>query len=285
MMQLGFLEFEVRDPAAWHGFLTEVLGLGATDAPGRYRMDGHAWRYQITAGPRDDLAAVGWEYDPEALPGMVEALQAAGHRFEAADPAPRSAAQRFVGLDPAGVPTELVSGLERAAAPFESRVVRGGFVGDALGLGHLVLTAPDPARSEAFYALLGLRLSDRIATTFHGHAVDLGFYHANPRHHSLAFGGPQRKRVNHFLVEATSWEEVGRAFDRTVRAGLRINQTLGRHPNDQMFSFYAQTPSRFQFEFGWGGLQIDPATWAPSAYDRISDWGHHPPALLPGSQP
>ena len=36
-------------------------------------------------------------------------------------------------------------------------------------------------------------------------------------------------------------------------------QTLGRHPNDRMFSFYAKTPSGFQFEFGWGGREVDDA--------------------------
>jgi hypothetical protein len=57
-------------------------------------------------------------------------------------------------------------------------------------------------------------------------------------------------------------------------------QTLGRHPNDRMFSFYARTPSGFQFELGWGGRQVDDATWTPTTYDHISEWGHHPPEFL-----
>ena len=61
--------------------------------------------------------------------------------------------------------------------------------------------------------------------------------------------------------------------------------TIGRHPNDRMFSFYAQTPGKYQFEFGWGAREVDDATWEPSVHDRISEWGHHPPQLLPGSQP
>lgn len=281
-MQLGFLCFEVSDLGAWHTFLTETLGL--TDAGGqRYRMDGHAWRIQLTEGPLDDLLTVGWELDtPEALRARLGALRAADIEVKEADPTARGATHRFTCTDPAGIPVELVCGLERASAPFVSPVVQGGFVADALGLGHLVLSAPDPAESARFYAdLLGFRLSDRIQTTFYGHAVDLAFYHANPRHHSLAFGGPQRKRVNHFLLEVKHLDEVGLAYDRCIRAGRRIMLTLGRHPNDRMLSFYAMTPSRFQFELGWGGRQVDPDTHdGDEVYTQISEWGHHPPQAV-----
>jgi hypothetical protein len=73
---------------------------------------------------------------------------------------------------------------------------------------------------------------------------------------------------------------VGRAYDRCIRARVPIMNTLGRHPNDQMFSFYAFTPSGFQFEFGWGGRVVDADNHPPGAFDRISEWGHHPPALV-----
>ncbi len=281
-MQLGFLVFEVRDLAAWQDFATGVLGLVEVGA-GRFRMDGHAWRIQTVEGPADDLSVVGWELDEDELEERLAALGAAGIELVEADPAARDASRRFCCTDPAGVPVELVTGLARADTPFESPVVPGGFVADELGLGHLVLNAPDPDASRRFYQdLLGFRLSDRITTTFYGHPVDLSFFHVNPRHHSLAFGGQQQKRMNHFLVEARDMDQVGLAYDRAIRAGARIMLTLGRHPNDHMFSFYAQTPSGFQFEFGWGGRQIDPHSWTPSTYDRISEWGHHPPPVLGG---
>jgi 2,3-dihydroxybiphenyl 1,2-dioxygenase len=276
-MQLGFLCFEVRDLSTWDKFLTQTLGLVAVGS-GRYRMDGHAWRFQLTEGPLDDLSAVGWELTDAELDDRLAALAAAGIEATEADPAARSAARRFTCVDPSGIPVELLTGLARASEPFKSPVVQGGFVADELGLGHLVLSAPDPAASERFYAdLLGFKLSDRIQTSFYGHDVDLGFYHINPRHHSLAFGGPQRKRINHFLLEARHMDEVGLAYDRCIRGGARIMLTLGRHPNDRMFSFYALTPSRFQVEFGWGGRQVDPEAWQSGIYTQISEWGHHPP--------
>jgi hypothetical protein len=47
-----------------------------------------------------------------------------------------------------------------------------------------------------------------------------------------------------------------------------------------MFSFYAKTPSGFQFEFGYGGREVNDADWEPTTYDRISEWGHHPPIVF-----
>lgn len=276
-MQLGFLEFQARDPLAWDRFLVDVLGLTRA-FDGHYRMDRHDWRIRISEGPADDLVAVGWEVDADALDPLHRALVATGHPVASADPAERRAAQRLVVTDPGGVPIELVTGLGRSAA-VPSPVNPRGFVADDLGLGHLVLTAPDKNASRAFYDLLGFRLSDHIVTETYGHPVDLSFFHANPRHHSLAFGGPQRKRLHHFMVECRTLDDVGLCHDRTLRAGLKITQTIGRHPNDRMVSFYAQTPSRFQFECGWGGREVDDATWKPTTYDHISEWGHLPPEL------
>jgi len=60
---------------------------------------------------------------------------------------------------------------------------------------------------------------------------------------------------------------------------------IGQHPNDQMISFYAHSPSGFLFEFGWGGVKVDDATWKAEAYDRVSNWGHRPYGAMPGEGP
>jgi 2,3-dihydroxybiphenyl 1,2-dioxygenase len=144
----------------------------------------------------------------------------------------------------------------------------------------VVLSARSKEESLAFYRdVLGFRLSDEITCSFHGHSVDLAFLNANPRHHSVAFGGPQRKRLHHFMVEVQHLDDVGLALDRVMAARLRIVNLVGRHPNDQMLSFYALTPSKFQIEVGWGARLVD-GTEEPVVYDRISDWGHHPPMVF-----
>jgi 2,3-dihydroxybiphenyl 1,2-dioxygenase len=280
--QLGYLGFAVADLDAWERFAVDVLGLvvAARDAGGAFtlRMDGHAQRFFVDRGG-DDVAFIGWEApDAATLDELADRLRAAGHDVEAAPGDGRRVDRLIRFRDPAGIPTEIYCGPALAAEPFRSPVTRSGFVADDQGLGHVVVSTIDKQESVRFYRdLLGFRLSDHIVTEFWGHAVDLSFFHANRRHHSIALGDRQRKRIHHFMIEARSMDDVGLAFDRALRAGVKIVQTLGRHPNDRMFSFYAKTPSGFQFEYGWGGREVDDAAWQPATYDRISEWGHHPP--------
>ncbi|MDP6933888.1 MAG: hypothetical protein QGG40_13270, partial [Myxococcota bacterium] len=112
-MQLGFLEFEVRKLPVWERFLTDVLGT-VDVGQGRYRMDGHAWRFQLREGPADDLVAVGWELTEEELEQTLARLAAANHPVQTAPAEHRGAQRRYLLEDPAGVPTELVTALERA---------------------------------------------------------------------------------------------------------------------------------------------------------------------------
>jgi len=290
---LGYLGFEVSDLAGWQKFGVDVLGMGVAhqDADGAFalRMDGHAQRIIVTSGG-DDLGFIGWEAETEEqLDQVVARLAAAGHSVTE-DPGlavVRGVDRLYKCSDPAGIPTEICVGCKRSEEPFVSKSVPSGFVADELGLGHVVVTATNNTLSQRFYTeLLGFVLSDRIVCEIYGHPVDLSFFHAPSkpgsaaRHHSVAFGGQQRHRLHHFMIEAASLEDVGRAYDRAIAKGVPIMQTLGRHPNDQMLSFYAQTPSGFQFEFGWGGRLVDDTDWVPTTYGRISDWGHHPPAIL-----
>jgi 2,3-dihydroxybiphenyl 1,2-dioxygenase len=186
--------------------------------------------------------------------------------------------------DPNGVPIELFCGPERSTEPFRSPLVPSGFVTGNEGLGHIVFGTMDPQATERFYCeLLGMRLSDRIeAELAPGFSLRIVFLHANPRHHTVAFAAaPMPKCIHHFMLEVGAMDDVGHAYDRCLKAGIEIANTLGVHPNDRMFSFYARTPSGFDVEFGWGGRKVDDATWKVERYDRTSIWGHHMPAMLP----
>jgi 2,3-dihydroxybiphenyl 1,2-dioxygenase len=288
-IRLGYLGFEVRDVDAWAAFAVDVLGLAisARGADGGFSLRCDDWeqRFVVSPGPADDIAFFGWEVDDAgALEATAGRLRAAGVEVvqgSEAEARTRRVARLFTVHDPAGHPCEVFFGGERAGSPFRSKHVVSSFVTGTQGLGHAVVSAPEPERSLAFYRdLLGFRLSDRIVCKVHGHPVDIVFMHGSARHHTIAVGGPQRKRVHHFMLEVASMDDVGLAFDRAIRGGVRVMQTLGRHPNDRMFSFYAKTPSGFQFEFGWGGRRIDDATWQTTTYDHISEWGHHPPEML-----
>ena len=286
--QLGYLVFEVSDLAAWEEFGAKVLGLQVVDSRGddgfSLRMDGYRQRFFIEQGPADDLAAIGWEVEgPAELEAFARRFRDAGHKVTQGTPdeAARRNVQALIRVnDPAGNPNEIFYGPEKAKEAFVSEVVHSGFVADEQGFGHVVVAAKDQDEHEAFYAaMFGLKLSDYIRCEYFGHKIDVTFMHANARHHSLAFGGGQLKRIHHFMVQAKSMDEVGMCYDRFLFSGGMVHQTLGRHPNDKMFSFYGYTPSGFHFEFGSGAIEIGEG-WESTTHGKVSEWGHHPPQLL-----
>jgi 2,3-dihydroxybiphenyl 1,2-dioxygenase len=287
-VRLGYLAIEARDLDAWEAFAVGVLGLQAArraDGTLVLRCDDWAQRFVVSQGAADDVTTIGWEVDDAAsLDAMMARLKAANVEVTPGtdDEARNRRVARLVKLvDPAGTPLEVFYGAERAAAPFQSPHLVSSFVTGKQGLGHCVVVATDLEQSKRFYCdLLGFKLSDRIVCEIYGFPVDITFLHASARHHTVAIGAPPGKRIHHFMLEVASMDDVGLAFDRALRAGVRIIQTLGRHPNDRMFSFYGKTPSGFEFECGWGARTVDDATWVPTTYDHISEWGHHPPQVF-----
>jgi 2,3-dihydroxybiphenyl 1,2-dioxygenase len=237
-VRLGYLAIEARDLDAWESFAVDVLGLEASrreDGALALRCDDWVQRFVVNRGPSDDVTAIGWEVDDETTLGaLVEGLRTAGVEVTSGsdDEARSRRVARLVKLrDPGGTPLEIFHGAERASLPFRSRHVVSSFVTGAQGLGHAVLGAPDIEETKRFYCdLLGFRVSDRIVCEIYGYPVDITFLHASPRHHTVAIGAPQDKRIHHFMLEVASMDDVGLAFDRALRAGVRIVQTLGRHP-------------------------------------------------------
>lgn len=283
--QLGYLCFEVSDLEAWERFTTKVLGVGISrrdDHGFTTRHDSYEHRLFISEGERDDLIGVGLQCaDDAALDAVVARVREAG--VDVVEGTPDECAHRDVQRmarfrDPGNIPVELVVGQKMAAEPFRSEVIASHFVADELGLGHCVIRAKDREVTERFWIdVLGFKLSDHIVCDLGGYKVDIAFLHTNPRHHSIAIGAGLPKRIHHFLLEVGILDDLGMAFDRTTDARLPVTQTIGRHPNDRMVSFYACTPSGFEFEYGWGGLLVDDATWETTTHDRISEWGHRRP--------
>ncbi|NQW61484.1 MAG: VOC family protein [Deltaproteobacteria bacterium] len=289
IQQLGYLGFEVRDLAAWESLATDVLGVGisARHSDGSFstRHDSYAHRLHVMLGEADDLGFVGLQLaSRDEVDGLARKLADNGVAIHASTPHERAlrAVDHMVHfVDPAGNRLELYCGPQMGATPFVSPLVQAGFAAEEQGLGHCVVRATDLAISEAFYIeLLGCRLSDRITTEVYGFQVAITFMHINPRHHSLALGHNIPKRIHHFMLQAKTLDDVGSAFDRCFDNKVRVAQTIGRHPNDHMVSFYAFTPSGFEFEYGYGAREVDDATWQAGHYNFISEWGHRPPASL-----
>jgi len=286
--QLGYLGLEVSDFPRWEKFAVDLLGLepGRRGADGTLalRLDSYEQRIVLHPGPADDLKYLGFEVANDAdLEALGARLVRAGYTVTEGK-AETAAARRVTRLlettDPTGIPVELYVGAAVAQRPFTSPAVSG-FVADEEGLGHAVICARDPEATERFYLeLLGLRLTDRVKIPLNpDFTLEIRFLHANARHHSIAFASvPMPKRLHHFMLEARTADDVGRAHDRMVTAGVPLAMDLGKHPNDQMFSFYAKTPSGFDVEFGSGGVKVDDETWSVRTYDHVSVWGHKPRA-------
>jgi 2,3-dihydroxybiphenyl 1,2-dioxygenase len=289
--QLAYVGIEASDLADWERFGVDLLGmqLGSKD-PGilRLRMDDKAYRWLIQQGPADDLALTGFECASDAdLDAVVERLIAAGHPVEKGDASladQRQVQRIFVTADPLGNRVELVTGFAAASTPFTSKTLKSSFVTGFGGAGHQVLVERGMDRHQLmdWYGLLGFKLTDvideQLAPDF---VASVAFMHCNGRHHTLALANmPFPKRIHHFMVEVSSMDDVGHAYDRCIDDRRPFEMTLGMHPNDRMFSFYVRTPSGFNVEFGWGGLVIDEQTWQVQHLDQLSAWGHRRPKVV-----
>ncbi|MFF4007968.1 VOC family protein [Streptomyces sp. NPDC001717] len=288
---LGYLRIETADLAAWRGYVLDVLGMteaqGSTDAQLNVRIDDRIHRFQFVAGAQDRLLAAGFEVaNAKALAEAAAELEAAGYAVKPGD-ATTLADRRVQGLvhceDPSGNPLELYWGQAQdhtpLASPYGNRFVTG-----ELGLGHVVLPAPDTETTLDFYEnLLGFQLRDSmklppVAVPTGAPGKDFHWMHflsPNRRHHSLGlYPGALPPGIVHFMVELERLDDVGYCLDRMNAAGIPIASTLGRHSNDHMVSFYAQAPGGFQVEYGWDGLIVDPATWTAKEITADSFWGH-----------
>jgi 2,3-dihydroxybiphenyl 1,2-dioxygenase len=174
--------------------------------------------------------------------------------------------------DPLGNRLEIFHGPEVASEPFGPGRSISGFRTGALGMGHAVLHVNDINDAVPFYRdVLGFKLSDYMTKPFKAY-----FFHANPRHHSIAFIETGRSAVHHLMVELFSLDDVGQCYDLALcEPDKLIGVTLGRHINDEVTSFYSNSPSGFMVEYGWGGRVIEPDTWQTEEVTwGPSMWGH-----------
>jgi 2,3-dihydroxybiphenyl 1,2-dioxygenase len=274
---LGYAGFGSDKLEDWRQFGTNLVGFQAIERGNSllsFRMDDRKQRIVIDRAMGDGARFFGWEVaDGTALDALAARLEGAGVAVTT-EPQTLADARRVRALisfhDPAGNRLEAFHGAEVDDAPFSPGRSISGFRTGPLGLGHVVLTVENIEPIMAFYTkVLGFGLSDYIEKPFRAY-----FFHVNPRHHSLALIETGKAGMHHLMVELFSLDDVGQSYDVAL-AEERVNVTLGRHTNDLMTSFYAKTPSSFMVECGWGGREIDPATWqSVEMHHGPSLWGH-----------
>ena len=150
------------------------------------------------------------------------------------------------------------------------------FVTGDMGMGHVIVSAEDAEATLDFYIdVLGFVERNTMGRTW--------FLGCNPRHHT--FGIARRRgpgALLHLMVEAATLDDVGLAIDRAAKLGVPMMNTLGKHTNDQMVSFYVYSPENYAIEFGWNGLLV---TEEHPTYEITQGafWGHKftpPPAAI-----
>jgi len=280
--ELAYVELGVSSLADWQSYASDVLGLSVKveDESLLLKMDTSIWRIKVVETGEDDIRCAGFKMaDDASMHNMIEQLNNAGFavtQASIAETAGRQVDSLISCQDPFGLRIELFVGDRSSELPFVSPQGVNGFVTGDQGLGHIVLFVADEQAAVEFYQKgLGFRLSDHITMGPKGHQFNLTFLHCNPRHHSLALAPvPLPKKLNHIMLEVTSLDDVGYGLDRATAQSTPISSSIGCHTNDQMVSFYMQTPSGFDIEYGFGGIQIDDETWQTTSYDKPSIWGH-----------
>jgi len=275
---LGYLGVRSDKLDDWSAFAGKLLGMQKIDRGGKalaFRMDDRMQRLLVSDEKGDTLAFMGWEVEhADDLQTYAARLEQAGVNVTLGSKAlcDRRFVESMIAFeDPMGNRVELFHNPMIATDPFSPGRPIDGFLTGPMGMGHAVLHVKDIDVMLPFYRdLLGFHVSDYGLRPY-----GLYFFHVNGRHHSFAMVGSGQAGFHHFMVEFQNLDDVGQGYDLAQQEEGRVAYTLGRHTNDYMTSFYANSPSGFFVENGWGGRVIDPATWEPhETHDGPSFWGH-----------
>ncbi|MFF0818660.1 VOC family protein [Rhodococcus sp. NPDC003318] len=271
---LGYLRLNTPDINAWKRFGEDFVGFmsveGADPDSLYFRMDHYPAR--LVVSPAEEASCtIGFEVmNRRELAELVREITAEG--IEVSSGSEDECAERRVNgfvrfADPGGNQVELFYGPILDHVPVHTPLVSE-FVTGNMGLGHVIVTAEDVEKTFDFYS----RILGFVERNTSGPVYFMG---CNPRHHSFGITprpGPNG-RVVHIMVEAATLDDVGLALDRAYNTDVPMMNTLGKHTNDKMVSFYVYSPDNYAFEFGWDGLQV---TEEVPTYEITEGalWGH-----------
>ncbi|MEU5893903.1 VOC family protein [Streptomyces sp. NPDC047461] len=288
-VHLGYVVIETNRFTDWRRFGTDAIGMHH-DALSRdlmrFRLDDQECRFLLRRGPAEDVVATGWHIDDHTAFEQIEArIRAHGVPLTVGtdeEAALRGVERllRFPG--PKGITQEIYTTPVKSAEPL--RMLASGFVTGDSGMGHIALTSTRPTQIRGYFnTVFDARLTDCIDETISGVKLKIRFLRVNERHHSVAVVGtrglpidPVRTRVQHLNIQAANLDDVAQSYQRVHELGFGMALSVGQHTNDKELSYYARTPSGFEWEMGWNPIAIDETTWEPATHQGISIWGHLP---------
>ncbi|WP_371542937.1 VOC family protein [Streptomyces sp. NBC_00554] len=288
-VHLGYVVIETDRFADWRRFGTEAIGMHRDDLDAGlmcFRLDDQECRFLLRRGPAEDVVAIGWHIDDHTTFERIEArIRARG--VPVVEGTPEEATLRGVERllrfpGPKGITQEIYTAPVKSAEPLT--MLATGFVTGDSGMGHIAITSTRPAQIRGYFnTVFDARLTDYIDETISGVKLKIRFLRVNERHHSIAIAAvrglpvdPVRTRVQHLNIQAATLDDVARSYQRVHELGFDMALSVGQHTNDKELSYYARTPSGFEWEVGWNPVVIDENTWQPSTHQGISVWGHTP---------
>lgn len=288
-VHLGYIVIESHRLADWRRFGTDAIGMHH-DALSRdlmrFRLDDQECRFLVQRGPAEDVVATGWHIDDHASFEEIEARVRA-HGVPVAEGSAEEAQLRGVERllrfpGPKGITQEIYTTPVKSAEPL--RMAASGWVTGDSGMGHVAITSARPTQLRGYFdTVFDARLTDYIDETISGVKLKIRFLRVNERHHSIAIAAvrglpvdPVRTRVQHLNIQAASLDDVARSYQRVCELGFDMALSVGRHTNDKELSYYARTPSGFEWDVGWNPIVVDESTWQPTTHQGISVWGHTP---------
>ncbi|EME67055.1 biphenyl-23-diol 12-dioxygenase [Rhodococcus ruber BKS 20-38] len=288
-VHLGYTVVETNRFTDWHRFGRDAIGMHTDHLSRdvmRFRLDHHECRFLLRRGDAEDVTALGWELDDHESFDRV-AARVRAHGVPICEGTDEEAALRGVERllrfpGPKGIDQEIFTRARTTDAPLVMSSC--GFVTGTSGMGHVAITSTRPQTMRRYFdTVFDARLSDYIDETISGMKIKIRFLRVNERHHSVAIAAvqglpvdPIRTRIQHLNIQVAELDDMTRSYQRVTELGFDVALGIGQHTNDRELSYYAVTPSGFEWEVGWNPIVVDESTWEPTTHRGISIWGHTP---------
>lgn len=289
-VHLGYVVIETEKFADWRRFGRDAIGMHLDETlPDvmRFRLDGNQCRFLLQHGPAEDATALGWQLDDHATFDVIEArIRSHGVPISAGsdEEAQLRGVERLVRFPgPNGLTQEMYVNPLTTTVPLQLAAT-GGFVTGDSGMGHVAIATKKPHQMRGYYStVFDARLSDYIDETISGLKFKIRFLRVNERHHTVAIASvnrlpinPIRTRIQHLNIQVAELDDMTTSYQRVKDLGFQMALSVGQHTNDKELSYYAMTPSGFEWEVGWNPIVVDENTWEPTTHQGISIWGHTP---------
>ena len=248
--RLGYAALTVSDLQRSLHFYRDLLGLDLVESSAeiaylRCSRDHHNIVLHTSAAA--GLRRVGWELESNADVDKAfahfEALGLTPRRVDKAESQALRQGPGFrVRLPGAGLEFDYYGSTTVMARPWVPTVAK------IARLGHVVIGSADFAATQgALLGKFGFVQSDFVEDRF-------SFMRCfpNPFHHSFAVGASTGNHLHHVNFMVTDIDDVGRAWHRMTKAGVKIAFGIGRHPPSGSVFLYFFDPDGMTVEYSYG---------------------------------